>query len=389
VIGGHDHLVLNEPKYESNVAGAAVPIFQAGEHYEYIGKLHFTFNDGAVTIIDYEMIHVDETIPADPTVKATVDQLKMGVTAQFGDLYHTVVGTAMNDLNKHFNAALPLRDTPIGNLVADAFRDKTGTEIAITPLGLISEKIYAGPITGADVFRAMSYGFDPATGLGLTLATFDMSGQELVHGMEVGLSQLEISDDYFLQFSGVRFMYDPTKPVGERVILNSIRVNGQKLDPSRMYSVTVNIGVVMLLDMIGVHVENIQFLPDFEYDVVKGYIAKLGQVNYHPQGRVREQMSGARLSAEEPGDFSSQLFGNYPNPFISSTDFEFSITEKGPVSLKIFDTMGKEVAIVTQAEYETGLYRLHWDASGLGTGVYTCRFDAGSVSERKQLMVVK
>src|SRR5262249_3019783 len=152
------------------------------------------------------------------------------------------------------------------NLVTDAFRQKTGTELAITALGLISEKIYKGPVTGADVFRSLSYGFDEGTGLGFQLATFEITGAELLKGMEIGLSQIEIGDDFFLQYSGLRFKYDASQPVGQRVITKSITMEGKTFSPLATYTVTVNTGIAALLGTLGVNVKNIRVLPDFEFN---------------------------------------------------------------------------------------------------------------------------
>jgi hypothetical protein len=341
---------------------------------------------------DYSIIQVNQAITADPAIQTIVDSLKAGVVAQFGDIYHTVTGTALNELSERYDTTSPLRDTPLGNLITDAFQNKTGTDIAITPLGLISEEIFQGPIVGADVFRSLSYGYDQATGLGLQLATFEITGAELVHGMEVGLSQLEVGDDFFLQYSGVRFKYDPTKPVGERVILNSIRINGKKLNPAKIYSATVNTGVIMLLGQIGVNVSNIQLLPDFEYNVVKDYISSLQQVNVHSHGRVMEFRAGERLSSDAEESVSAariKLADNFPNPFSGNTKFEFSTLQKCAVDLKVFDTLGKEVAAIACGDFDEGTYRFLWDASALAEGVYYYQLKAGDFSETKKLLLTK
>jgi len=311
------------------------------------------------------------------------------VIAQFGDLYHTVISTAASELSERYDLASPLRDTPLGNLVTDAFINKTGTDISITPLGLISEEIFKGPVVGNDVFRSLSYGYDPATGFGFQLATFDITGAELVHGMEIGLSQLEVGDDFFLQYSGARFKYDPAKPVGERVILNSIRINGKKLSPSKIYSATVNTGVIMLLGLVGVNVSNIQFLPDFEYKVVKDYISQQSFLNYHPQGRVREEHESERLISGNENPENNLHLSNYPNPFSVRTKFEFTIPEKSSVTLKVFDLLGNQVALIANGIYDEGTYRQEWNADDLPNGVYYYQLTAGSFSETKKLLLTK
>ncbi|MCK7528691.1 MAG: 5'-nucleotidase C-terminal domain-containing protein [Ignavibacteriales bacterium] len=53
-----------------------------------------------------------------------------------------------------------VHDTPIGNLVTDAFKWKTGTQIAIEAGGSTAMALYQGPIVPADLFRVTGYGFN-------------------------------------------------------------------------------------------------------------------------------------------------------------------------------------------------------------------------------------
>src|ERR1051326_7301850 len=98
----------------TNALGKKVPIFQAGEFYKYVGELHFTVDNGTVTMDDYKILRVDSTVTPDPTIQAVIENLKAGIVAQYGDLYHTEVGRATRSLDKRFDPSSPLRDTPIG-----------------------------------------------------------------------------------------------------------------------------------------------------------------------------------------------------------------------------------------------------------------------------------
>ena len=393
IVGGHDHYLFEQPVMISNPDGRNVPIFQAGEHYKYVGKLHFSVDNGEVTITDYEMLAVNESVPAEPSIQAVIEGLKEGVIAKFGDLYHSAIGTAVSEVTKRYDARLPLRDTPIGNLVTDAFRQRTGTDLAITALGLISEKLYEGPITGADVFRSLSYGFDEATGLGLQLATFEITGAELVKGMEIGLSQLDIGDDFFLQYSGMRFRYDPAKPVGERGIISSIKIDGKRFSPASTYTVTVNTGIIALLGLLGVSIDNVAILPDFEYHVVRDFISAAGNVNYHPQGRVIElRARDAALvepdaAAELPSAF--KLYANYPNPFNPTTVVAFDLPVDGYVSLRVYNALGQEVAVLFDGTQQAGHFETLWNANAAPSGVYYARLSTNGFTEARKMLLVR
>ncbi len=370
IVGGHDHFVFDQPVAVQNPLGATTYIFQAGSFYEYLGDLKFTIDNGAVTIDSYHMITLDGSVTPDPTVQAAVNEIKLGVVAKFGDLYHEVVATTPNDISKFLDVKTPLRDTPLGNLVTDAYREFTGTDIAIDALGLISEKLYKGKIVGADIFRTLSYGYDPATGYGLTLATLDIKGSELVKGMEFGLSQLGITDDFFLQYSGMRFRYDPQMPVGQRVILSSIDIHGQGFNPEATYSATVNSGAVMLLGLIGINVENVVMLPDYEFNVVKNFIAEKHEISYQSQGRILEMPRNIPLAAQGKKPAKGITVGNSPNPFNPSTIIHYELPDVGQVRVAIFNTIGQQVALLVDGEGTAGAHDVTWNAAGEASGVY-------------------
>lgn len=289
VVGGHDHYRLEQPLPVPNPSGGRTLVLQAGFHYLDVGRLRFTVEDGALRMEDYALIPVDAAVPPAPGIQEAVDQLKAGIVTTYGDVYRTVLATAERDLGTGTDPEKDKRDSAMGNLITDAMRNRTGTDVAITANGLISEGIAAGPIVGADLFRPVSYGYDPETGLGLKLATFDTRGSELVEGLEIGLAYLGISEDFFLQLSGMRFRYDSTRPAGNRVLPGSVHVGGRKLDPAAIYSVTVNEGLAMLLPAMGIEVSNLRLLPDLEYIVLRDYVARLGTVGTGSQGRIRDE----------------------------------------------------------------------------------------------------
>ncbi len=286
IVGGHDHEASPVPVSVTNPEGRPTLVLQAGMHYQYVGCLQFTVDGGGVAALDYKLLPVDQRIEPLPQVRSIVDDLKRGIVASYGDVYNLELATAVRDLGTTTDPRQPRRDTAMGDLVTDALRARTGTEIAITANGLIDEGLFRGPIVGADLFRPIGYGYDPATGLGLKIATLDITGAELIKALEFGLAFLGINDDFFLQVSGMRFIYDGGAPVGQRVLPGSVTVRGRHLDPQATYSVTVNEAVAALLPLLDVRVDNVQLLPDLEYEVLKSFVVGLHRVDYRPEGRI-------------------------------------------------------------------------------------------------------
>jgi 5'-nucleotidase/UDP-sugar diphosphatase len=404
IVGGHDHYLFEHPLAIPNPGGTKTLVLQAGEFYEHVGKLTIEVEHHAMKLKDYRIISVDWKIPPVPQIQAVVNDLKKGIVERYGDMYHKVVGIAIHDLDKLYDAESPLRDTPLGNLVTDACRKKGGTDIAIAANGFISEKIYGGMIVGADVFRAMSYGFDPATGLEFKLARIKMTGMNLVAGLETVLSFLGLSDDIFLQVSGLTYKYDATKPVGGRVLLPSIRINGRPLNPYAEYTITVNEGILALLPLLQINATFMDAMPDLEYNVVRDYIRKLGIVWYFAEGRIRDvsvpcrpgldpadaQVLAENTEKSEPQVVQEyQLSQNYPNPFNPSTTITYSLAKNSHVTLKIYNSLGQEIATLVNEEEPAGQHQAIWNAANVASGVYFYRMMAGNFVDTKKLSVVK
>lgn len=80
---------------------------------------------------------------------------------------------------------------------------------------------------------------------------------------------------------------------------------------------------------------------------------------------------------------------NYPNPFNPSTEIKFGITEASNVDLRIYDALGREVAVLINGEYlSAGSYSVKFDASKLASGNYVYKMTAGAntVSRKMQLL---
>jgi 5'-nucleotidase / UDP-sugar diphosphatase len=287
IVGGHDHFLFEKPLTETAPGGRTVLILQAGSYWQHVGRLRFTLANGAFKLVDYRILDVDEKVPAEPAVAAQVEALRSSQAAAWGDLFGTTLGTAVKPLERTWDERSFRRDTPLGNLLTDAYRNVTKTDVALTALGLVAERIAEGPVTGLDVFRAVSYGFDPDTGLGLRLVTCQVTGADLLAMLELGVSQVEYADDLFPQTSGLTFAYLRTRDPGGRVIPWTVFVNGRPLQAAKTYSLTVNEGIASLLPAFGIELTDVRTVPNsFEYLVLRDEIARLGTVRSLSMGRI-------------------------------------------------------------------------------------------------------
>lgn len=83
------------------------------------------------------------------------------------------------------------------------------------------------------------------------------------------------------------------------------------------------------------------------------------------------------------------LAQNYPNPFNPKTTIEFAVPASGFVSLKLYNLLGQEVAVLVQEEKSKGKYTATWVASDMASGVYFYRLQAGSFAVTKKLILLR
>lgn len=145
-------------------------------------------------------------------------------------------------------------------------------------------------------------------------------------------------------------------------------------------------------------------------DLPETSIPVISNIRFYAWGS--EQMSGATIpgwltvddvqitfaftstdvtSIEEENNISQQfsLQQNYPNPFNPSTTIEFTIPTEDHVKLSIYDILGKEVKIIVNQNLSAGKHSLLVDVSGLTTGIYFYRLQAGSINLVKKLSLLK
>ena len=85
----------------------------------------------------------------------------------------------------------------------------------------------------------------------------------------------------------------------------------------------------------------------------------------------------------------SGLYNNYPNPFNPVTHLEFGISDLGFVSLKVYDILGKEVAVLVNQKLLPGRYKVKFNGSYFASGVYLYKLESGNFSETKRMMLLK
>lgn len=84
-----------------------------------------------------------------------------------------------------------------------------------------------------------------------------------------------------------------------------------------------------------------------------------------------------------------ELGQNYPNPFNPSTSIRFAIPEAGMVSMKIYNTLGQEVATIVDEFRNAGTHVVDFNASNLTSGIYFYTVNANNFTSTKKMLLVK
>jgi hypothetical protein len=92
-----------------------------------------------------------------------------------------------------------------------------------------------------------------------------------------------------------------------------------------------------------------------------------------------------------PSEFA--LRQNYPNPFNPTTTIAYDLSDRGSVSLKVFDALGREIATLINKEQAAGRYEVPFNARNITSGVYFYRLQvrqsSGTYTETKKLVLMK
>ena len=94
-----------------------------------------------------------------------------------------------------------------------------------------------------------------------------------------------------------------------------------------------------------------------------------------------------QLKINKPLSF--ELKQNYPNPFNPITKISWQSPVSCRQTLRIFNLLGKEVAVLADKEKPAGTYEVIWNAANMPSGVYFYQLKAGSFTDIKKLLLLK
>ncbi len=215
VISGHTHLGLLEPWVNPVTHSIVVQGYANGTGIGWI-RLHLDTETGTVCGFDCPMgdeyislLH-DQYWP-DPENLALVESFR--ATAEAG--MDEVVGHAVSEIPRGAG------EHPLGRLVADAIRWRTGADVALMNRGGIRAAIPRGPVTARTVYAALPFEED--------LMAFRVTGAQLLEILETGMQGRRRD----MEISGFTSRRNQAMPDGSKI--ESPMVGGVPLDPEAEY----------------------------------------------------------------------------------------------------------------------------------------------------------
>jgi len=121
--------------------------------------------------------------------------------------------------------------------------------------------------------------------------------------------------------------------------------------------------------------------------ITKDYAASV--IRYYSSNFPNSIITGIKNSPNTLTDF--RLYQNYPNPFNPSTRIRYSISTNSLVTIKVYDILGKELAVILNEQKHPGEYEIEFNAGkySLASGVYFYRLTAGSFISNKKMVLIK
>ncbi|KAF1082855.1 MAG: 5'-nucleotidase [Candidatus Rifleibacterium amylolyticum] len=230
ILGGHEHLQLPAPEKAGNTL-----IMHSGYYTQNLGQLDLAWDTDSqkLDLLNRQtgapFLHkIDSNIPEDPQTAAIIEDYRR----QLNDFVASFTAGEFADISQIVARSefalprnLPFNESTIGNFVTDAMRIETEkllgerVDFALQANGTIrggllvgSDRHNAGKITLFDLISISSMGNGPDKLPGYPLVSLYLTGAEIHRLLEIAVILPQLwGDIYFLQFSGLRYTYDPAR----------------------------------------------------------------------------------------------------------------------------------------------------------------------------------
>ena len=116
-----------------------------------------------------------------------------------------------------------------------------------------------------------------------------------------------------------------------------------------------------------------------------GFVLRADALRFILRSEATSVERGVRTSVPE----SFVLEQNHPNPFNPSSIVEYAIPKASYVTLRVYDLLGRQVAVLFEGMAEPGWYTANFQAFNLPSGAYLCRLESGGFVQTRKMLLLK
>ncbi|NLL45342.1 MAG: LysM peptidoglycan-binding domain-containing protein [Clostridiales bacterium] len=292
IIDGHSHTTLEQ----GHKVGGTL-IVSTGEYGNNLGIVDVYFTDGKIVGIVAGLITKDlaTDVPEDEAVVSVIKAIE----DEQADVLSQVVGKTAVPM-EGAREKVRTSETNLGNLIADAMIFLTGADCALTNGGGIRASIGEGDITKGEIITVLPFGN--------YIVTKKVTGADIKAALEHGTKAYPESSGGFPHVSGIKYVVDIGRHVGDRVI--SITVNGEQLDLRNEYTLATNDFMAAGGDEYTMFADK-SILNEYTCldEAVITYLEANGSVSPAVEGRitVQETKSEPDYYIVQPGDWLEKI----------------------------------------------------------------------------------
>ena len=134
----------------------------------------------------------------------------------------------------------------------------------------------------------------------------------------------------------------------------------------------------------------VHFLVEVNSAVSPYGLVNIAPASYQTQSYVYRTADITAIAPVVPGTPSSySLSQNYPNPFNPTTAIRYSLGRSGPVTLRVYDVLGREVATIVRGYQAAGTHIATFDGSRCASGMYVYSLQSGGGIIVRKMMQLK
>ena len=272
VLSGHTH----ERVYKPIRVGKTI-VVEPGSMGSFLGRLDVTVKDGVISDFNYTLVGIDEN---EFTENNNVKSLVENAERPFQSRLREVIGATRATLMRY-----DVLETTMDNLVDDAVREVTHTDVAFTNGFRFSPPLAPGPLTEADLWNMLPFDAKLKAGrvTGTQLRAYLENEMELVYAKD----PFKLSGGWGVRPSGMSVLFTAGAPAGSRI--KDVKIQGQEMEAGKTYTVggCEQEGEVMdrICRLPGV--KDARYVEGTVHGALRAYLKAHSPIDPKREGRVR------------------------------------------------------------------------------------------------------